>query len=72
MQLPSHLMFAIHSSIGLSLKGHNMGIGRISFVGVSGPVEGSGAAKPGPEAFLDLWLAYPCVSSWVSLFSTES
>ena len=72
MQLPSHLMFAIHSSIGLSLKGHRMGIGRISSVGVSGPVEGSGAAKPGPEAFLDLWLACPCVSSWVSLFPTES
>ena len=49
-----------------------MGIGRISSVGVSGPVEGSGAAKPGPEAFLDLWLACPCVSSWVSLLSTES
>ena len=31
-----------------------MGIGRISSVGASGPVEGSGAAKPGPEAFLAL------------------
>ena len=72
MHLPSHLMFAIHSSIGFSLKGHHMGIGRISSVGVSGPVEGSGAAKPGPEAFLDLWLACHCVSSCVSLFSTES
>ena len=53
MQLPSHLMFAIHSSIGLSLKGHHMGIGRISSVGVSGPVEGSGAAKPWAEGSLD-------------------
>ena len=56
MQLPSHLMFAIHSSIGLSLKGHHMGIGRISSVGVSGPVEGSGAAKPWAEGSLDSWL----------------
>ena len=63
MQLPSHLMFEIFSSVGLSLKGHYMGIGRISSVGVSGPVEGSGAAKPRVEAF---WLARPCVSSCVS------
>ena len=57
MQLPSHLMFAIHSSIGLSLKGQPMGIGRISSGGVSGPVKGLGAAKPGVETFLDLWLS---------------
>ena len=48
------------------------GMGRISYGGSSGPVEGSGAAKPGPEAFLDLWLGCPYVSSRVSLFSTES
>ena len=57
MQLPSHLQFAIHSLIGLSSKGCYMGMGRISSGGASGPVEGSGAAKPGAEAFLDSWLA---------------
>ena len=51
MQLPSHLMFVIQSSIGLSLKGHPMGIGRISSEGVSGPMEGSGGAKPGRRLF---------------------
>jgi hypothetical protein len=50
-------MFAIHSSICLSLKGYPMGIGRIYSGGVSGPVEGSGVAKPGAEAFLDFWLS---------------
>ena len=44
MQLPSHLIFAIHSSIGLSSKGHNMGMGRIFSGGASGPVEGSGGS----------------------------
>ena len=34
-----------------------MGMGRISSVGASGPVEGSGAVKSGAEAFLDSWLA---------------
>ena len=52
MQLPSHMMCSIHSSIGVSLKGQPMGIGRISSGGVSGPVEGSGAAKPGRRHFL--------------------
>ena len=47
MQLPSHLMFAIHSSIDLSSKGCHMGMRRISSGGASGPVEESGAAKPG-------------------------
>ena len=44
MQLPSHLIFAIHSSIGLSTKGHNMGMGKISSGGASEPMEGSGGS----------------------------
>ena len=40
MQLPSHVMFAIQSSIGLTSKGHHMGMGRISSGGASGPVHG--------------------------------
>ena len=52
MQLPSHLKFAIHSSIGLSSKGGHMGMGKISSGGASGPVEGSGSAKPGRRLFL--------------------
>ena len=35
------------------LTGSPLGIGSISSVGVSGPVEGTGEAKPGTEAFLD-------------------
>ena len=42
MQLPSHVMFAIHSTIGLSSKGHHMSMGRIVSGGASGTVEGSG------------------------------
>ena len=57
MQLPSYLMFAKHSSIGLSSKGHHMGMGRISSGGACATVEESGAAKPGAEASLDSWLA---------------
>ena len=57
MQLPSHLMFAIHSSIGLSSKGCHMGMERISSGGASGPLEGSGAAKHEVEASLGPWLA---------------
>ena len=43
-----------------------MGMGRISSGGASGPVEGSGAAKPRAEASLDTWLARPYVFSCVS------
>ena len=57
MQLPSHLMLEIHSSIGLFSKGFHMGMGRIFSGGAYGPVEGSRAAKPGPEASLDSLLA---------------
>ena len=38
-------------------KGFQKGMGRISSGGASGPVEGSGAAKPGVEASLDSLLA---------------
>ena len=57
IQLPSHLLLAIHSSIGLSSKGHHMGMGKISSGRASGPVEESGAAKPGAEAFIDSLLS---------------
>ena len=65
-------MFAIHLSIGMSLKGRYIGMGRNFSGGASGTVERSGAAKPGAEAFLDSSYAGPCVFSYVSSFSTES
>ena len=68
MQLPYDLKFAIHSSIGLSSKDCHMGMGRLSSEGASGPVEGSGAAKPGVKASLDSWLAQTAQTVWKPTF----
>ena len=72
MQLTSHLMFAIHSSIGLSSKGGHIDMGIISSEGASAPVEGSGAPKPGRRLVLTQAKLDLCVSLYVSSFSTDS
>ena len=51
-------------------RADHMGMGRISFGGASGPMEGSGAAKPGAEASLDSWLTLEFVFlHWIALCS---